>query len=68
MSAIQDTIKRVNWKLLRKQKDYCLNEAANNREVAQIYEGVVALIDALQDAAYKDGVATESEIFGKYKE
>lgn len=64
MSSFTGIAKLMNWKLLREQKEYCINEANNNPDAAQIYDGLVHLIDALQDAAVSDGIATERQVFG----
>lgn len=64
MKHCEEVLKNLNWGLLRLQKDYFLNEAANNKEADEIYNGIVSLIDHLQDAAVLDGVATEDEVFG----
>lgn len=58
-------IRNIDWVLLREQKEYCENEAANNTEVGHIYDGIVSMIDAIQDAAVADGLATEGEVFGE---
>jgi hypothetical protein len=60
-----EVVERIDWALLREQKEYFLNEAANNPELEQIYSGVVNLFDALQDAAVADYLATETEVFGE---
>lgn len=65
MKHCEEVLRNLNWKLLREQKEYCANEAANNEDVSEIYEGVLNLLDHLQDAAVLDGVATEEEVFGK---
>lgn len=54
----------IDWALLREQKEYCVNEAANNADCAHIYDGLTHLLDALQDAAVKDGFATFEQVFG----
>lgn len=64
MKTITTVIKNIDWNLLREQKEYCENEAMNNSEAAHIYEGLLTLIDHIQDAAIDDGLATELEVFG----
>lgn len=61
---VEDTVNRIDWALLREQKNYCLNEAANNAEAGHIYMGLVHLLDNLQDAAAADNPDLESQIFG----
>lgn len=62
-SAIEVAVRTIDWKLLGEQKAYCLNEAANDRVVGQIYDGLINMIDAIQDAAVKDEIATKEEVF-----
>ena len=68
MSAIESVMLRIDWLLLRMQKAYLFNEANNDAENGHIYDGMVCLIDALQDAAVADGLATEEEVFGSGEE
>lgn len=66
--SIRNVIEQVDWKLLRDQKLYCLNEWNNNPEACDIYSGLVNMIDAIQDAAIADGLATETEVFGEFED
>lgn len=59
-----EIVEQMDWALLREQRNYCVNEAANNAEAAPIYEGLVALIEALQDSAYENRFASYEEVFG----
>lgn len=54
---------KIDWKLLREQKDYCINEAMNNKDAAHIYDGIVNMMDHLQDEAVANGTP-EEEVFG----
>lgn len=65
MTEIENMLTLIDWEFLREQKEYLENEAANDNEVGHIYEGLLGLVDALQDAAIKDGYATEQEVFGE---
>lgn len=67
MKNCENVLRNLNWPLLREQKEYCENEAANNNDAAEIYEGIFSLISHLQDAAVLDGIATEDEVFGEIK-
>ncbi len=58
-------LQRMDWALLREQKNYCLNEEANNYDARYIYGGIVALMDQLQDAAVACGMATVEQVFGE---
>lgn len=51
---------KIDWALLREQKAWLLSL---NNEYA---DGIVHLLDAVQDQAYEQGV-TEEEIFGTYR-
>ena len=64
MKQCEQILARMDWELLREQKDYCLNELDNNKEAEEIYNGIIHLIDHMQDAAVIDGIATEEEVFG----
>lgn len=63
--SLKDVVKSLDWEMLREQKSYLWNEACNDRENGDICAGMVNLIDALQDAAVADGIATEIEVFGE---
>ena len=65
MNHTKEALQGVNWPLLREQKEYCINEANNNSECSEIYDGIVHLIDALQDAVVADGIVSEYEVFGE---
>lgn len=65
MSNLSNTVSKIDWQLLREQKDYLVNEANNwNDSAPNVYDGIVNLIDAIQDNAIADGLATEQEVFG----
>lgn len=56
---------RIDWALLREQKFFLLDltDEVDGKE-RELLEGVVSLIDAIQDAAVDEGIATELEVFG----
>lgn len=56
---------KLNWALLREQKEYCINEANNRPEVAHIYDGLINLLDALQDCAVDEKLVPEIKVFGE---
>lgn len=64
MINIYGVIRHTNWKRLRELKDYCENEAMNNRECGDIYLELYNLIDLLQRAAVNDLIATREEVYG----
>jgi hypothetical protein len=60
-------IDRIDWELLRKQKDYLAAMASDKDRLTseiKILDGVIALIDYIQDDAVSHGKATEHEVFG----
>ena len=59
-----EIVEQLDFALLREQLEYCVNEAANNADAAPIYEGIVALLEALQDSAYENRFASYEEVFG----
>ena len=65
MINIYSILRHTNWARMREMKDYCNNEAMNNRdERGEIYTDVYNLIDLLQSAAVNDLVATREEVYG----
>lgn len=58
MAGVVETLKRVDWKLLRSQKAWLVHAATPEAD------GLTMLLDALQDAVVEDGIATEKEVFG----
>ncbi|RTL52453.1 MAG: hypothetical protein EKK46_10900 [Rhodocyclaceae bacterium] len=55
---------RIDWALLREQKAYCLNEAFNRPDTVDVYEGLIALLDNLQDTAVACGLIPRDIVFG----
>lgn len=58
---------KCDWKLLREQKNLLLVLVQGGRtsvEEAHLLDGVVNLIDVIQDAALDSGEVTELEVFG----
>lgn len=80
MEATEKAIKGIDFKLLRKQKNELLetltfledNVQYDDDEDAKVMrsridslEGILNMIDAIQDAVVKDGIKTERQVFGK---
>lgn len=65
MINIYCVIPHTNWKRLGELKDYCENEAMNNREASEIYTDLYNLIDLLQCAAINDLVTAREEVYGE---
>jgi len=55
--ALVQAVKRIDWDKLALQKQYLLVRDTDEAN------GLIALIDALQDAAILDGLASEQEVF-----
>jgi len=51
-------IKYIDWELLRRQKAWLLEQNHHHAN------GLVHLIDAIQDEVVESGVRTEVEVFG----
>ena len=59
---ITDALRNTDWTLLRKQKAFLLTFDDD------LSSGLLHLVDAIQDAAVADGIATEVEVFGPQEE
>ena len=59
----------IDWEELRKQKSF-INEALKHPQFRDSKEldGILHLIDNIQDNAVESGIWTEEEIFGHYNE
>jgi hypothetical protein len=55
---LSKVISTTNWELLRNQKEWLLNNGSDEAM------GLVHFLDAIQDAAVEDGLATKLEVFG----
>ena len=56
---LSKVISTTNWELLRNQKEWLLNNGSDEAM------GLAHYLDAIQDAAVEDGLATEFEVFGE---
>ena len=73
MEATEKAIKGIDFKLLREQKLSLLElitgfekmGTAKSKKTAAHLEGILNMIDAIQDAVVKDGIKTERQVFGK---
>lgn len=52
----------LNWATLREQKLWLIQQANNNNTWQA--EGLLGLLDYIQDTAVDSGAATEEEVFG----
>lgn len=65
MTNLESVMKDVDWELLREQKAFLFNEANNNRDAEEVCEGLLNLLDNIQDAVVVDGIASMEEVFGE---
>ena len=56
---------QIDWKLLQKQKMVLLDVIDKNvdLETIQALNGILSLLDAIQDDAVESGSATEQQVF-----
>jgi hypothetical protein len=65
--ADSPTQKSIDWVLLRSQKQSLVAMASDASKPAseiEVFDGVIALLDHIQDDAVAKGLATEQEVFG----
>ena len=60
MSKVDEVVRKIDWTLLREQKDALLGSDSDEAH------GLLNLLDNLQDAALADALATVEQIFGRY--
>jgi hypothetical protein len=56
---LEQVISNTNWELLRNQKVFLWNHGSDEAM------GLAHYLDAIQDAAVEDGLATKLEVFGE---
>ena len=62
-------IRTIDYPLLKKQKEGLLDHITRNRgsimsDKIALFDGLICLIDEIQDAVVEDGIKTEKEVFG----
>lgn len=60
----------LDWELLRRQKAFLIELAECGEyppEQEEMFDGIINLIDSIQDYAIINGNATEEEVFGVLK-
>ena len=62
-ATLAQVIADIDWELLRRQKQLLL-DALDAQSIGSMANGLVILIDNIQDAAVAEGIATEVEVFG----
>ena len=70
MSKLDFVIANIDYKLLQQQKQ-SLIDLLDMEEVMPVWEqleGLISLIDSVQDAVVEDGIETEENVFGKSNE
>jgi hypothetical protein len=57
---------KLDWELLRAQKLWLLNVAdkSTNPDDQSAVDGILSMMDCIQDEAVENGDATEAEVFG----
>lgn len=72
MSKVLNVVRRIDYPLLKDQKLQLL-ELSRLGKTSDLFtqedddalDGIISLLDELQDAVVKDGIKTEEEVFGK---
>lgn len=64
MTKIEQELLNTNWPLLRKQKLWLLEQEPTSRQDSEFIDGLIGLLDAVQDAAVDDGLVTSQDVFG----
>ena len=70
MSKLDFVIANIDYKLLQQQKQ-SLIDLLDMEEVMPVWEqleGLISLIDSVQDAIVEDGIEIEENVFGKSNE
>ena len=57
----------IDWALLREQKEFLLTVLTRPLD-SKTRDGLIHLLDALQDDAVESGIATPQEVFGPDEE
>ena len=70
MSEVSRIIESLDFKLLREQKAElvaytCYNRSSMSAKRVGAIDGIINMLDSIQDAVVRDGIKTEEEIFGK---
>jgi hypothetical protein len=66
--SVRDVVSNIDWELFSKQKLRVLvmiDCAGLSKGDVEVMDGIITLMDAIQDAAIDDGLATVEEVFGK---
>lgn len=69
MKKLESIARRIDYPLLRKQKISLLDFINKNRGAmwssqVEACNGLICLLDEIQDAVVEDGIKTEGEVFG----
>jgi hypothetical protein len=72
MKKVEEVIGKLNFELLRKQKEELVAYTHYNRTSMSVkrvsaIDGIINMIDSIQDAVVEDGIKTEAEVFGEEK-
>ena len=69
MKKLESIVGRIDYPLLRKQKEGLLDYIGKNRgsiksDQIELLNGLICFLDEIQDTIVKDGIKTEKEVFG----
>ena len=69
MKKLESIVKKIDYPLLAQQKEGLLDYIRRNRgsimsDQIELLNGLVCLLDEIQDAVVEDGIKTEKEVFG----
>ena len=56
---------RMNWASLREQKAELIKYAWKDADSNKLLEGIISIIDEIQDQAVEENGLTEMEVFGE---
>ena len=56
---------RMNWASLREQKAELIKCAWKDADSNKLLEGIISIIDAIQDQAVEENGLTEMDVFGE---
>ena len=68
MTKVKEVLQNVDYALLRGQKTALIHHINKSKYSFSIdcFDGIVDLLDNLQDAIVEDEIKTEQEVFGDY--
>ena len=64
MNPAEKVLRKIDWKLLRKQKEWLLERNDRSKHERELCNGLIHLLDAIQDCAVDDLGIAERRVFG----